>query len=151
MSFHNLFRSDVFSCKMPVEKDVRICLISLPIKVGLFLLCLNAIGSKEKFPCLKLWRSVPLHMWWNKLSGNVIILSRNVHFMQMATFNISNVIGVDPKPFDPSTYVEENYYVTDISGSKRHLPSANIIRWRQVSGPGGKISVSYHAVSCHKM
>ncbi|XP_075516598.1 protein LEO1 homolog isoform X1 [Primulina tabacum] len=64
---------------------------------------------------------------------------------KMATFNISNVIGVDPKPFDPSTYVEENYYVTDTSGSKRHLPSANIIRWRQVSGPGGKISLESNA------
>lgn len=64
---------------------------------------------------------------------------------KMATFNISNVIGVDPKPFDPSTYVEENYYVTDTSGSKRHLPSANIIRWRQISGPGGKISLESNA------
>lgn len=64
MSFHNLIRSDVFSCKMlvgtnarifkmPVEKNAGFCLISLIIKVGLLLL-LNAIGSKEKLPCLKL-------------------------------------------------------------------------------------------------
>ncbi|XP_073142252.1 protein LEO1 homolog isoform X2 [Henckelia pumila] len=64
---------------------------------------------------------------------------------KMATFNISNIIGVDPKPFDPNTFVEENYYVTDTSGSKRHLPSANIIRWRQVSGPDGKISLESNA------
>ncbi|KZV21702.1 hypothetical protein F511_02860 [Dorcoceras hygrometricum] len=64
---------------------------------------------------------------------------------KMATFNISNIIGVDPKPFDPSTYVEENYYVTDTSGSKRHLPSANIIRWRQVTGPDGNISLESNA------
>ncbi|XP_075519450.1 protein LEO1 homolog isoform X1 [Primulina tabacum] len=64
---------------------------------------------------------------------------------KMATFNVSNIIGVDPKPFDPSTYVEENYYVTDTSGTKRHLPFTNIIRWRQVIGADGKISLESNA------
>lgn len=64
---------------------------------------------------------------------------------KMATFNTSNIIGIDPKPFDPSTYVEENYYVTDTSGCKRDLPFTNIIRWRQVTSTDGKISLESNA------
>ncbi|KAI3470587.1 hypothetical protein Pfo_027250 [Paulownia fortunei] len=68
-----------------------------------------------------------------------------VHPDQMATFKISNIIGIDPKPFDPSTYVEEDFYVTDMSGSRRHIPPSNIIRWRKVTNPDATTSVESNA------
>lgn len=67
-----------------------------------------------------------------------------IHVLQMATIKLSNLIGIDPKPFDPMTYVEEDIYVTDASGSKRCIPPANIIRFREIRNPDGTTSVSYY-------
>ncbi|CAA0826877.1 Protein LEO1 homolog [Striga hermonthica] len=64
---------------------------------------------------------------------------------QMAAIRISNIIGIDPKPFDPMTYVEEDLYVTDESGTKRPIPHTNVIRWREVKNPNGKTSVESNA------
>ncbi|KAI3454732.1 hypothetical protein Pfo_011395 [Paulownia fortunei] len=64
---------------------------------------------------------------------------------QMATIKISNLIGIDPKPFDPNTFVKEDFFVTDASGSKRCIPPANIIRWREVRNPDGTTSVESNA------
>ncbi|GFP87440.1 RNA polymerase-associated protein leo1 [Phtheirospermum japonicum] len=63
----------------------------------------------------------------------------------MATIRLSNVIGIDPNPFDPMTYVDEDHYVTDESGSKRCIPHTNIIRWREVKNPDGTTSVESNA------
>lgn len=52
-------------------------------------------------------------------------------------------MGIDPKPFDPKTYVEEDTFVTDESGSKKRIRlENNIVRWRAVKKPDGLTSVS---------
>ena len=52
-------------------------------------------------------------------------------------------MGIDPKPFDPKTYVEEDTFVTDESGSKKRIRlENNIVRWRTVRNPDGTASVS---------
>ncbi|KAK6123091.1 hypothetical protein DH2020_043152 [Rehmannia glutinosa] len=63
---------------------------------------------------------------------------------QMATIKFSNIIAIDPNPFDPATYVEDDFYVTDESGTKKCIPHTNIIRWREVTNPDGTTSVSYY-------
>lgn len=56
---------------------------------------------------------------------------------------VSNIMGIDPKPFDPKTYVEEDTFVTDESGSKKRIRlENNIVRWRTVRNPDGSLSVS---------
>ena len=63
--------------------------------------------------------------------------------MQMSMIKVSNIIGIDPKPFDPETYVEEDAFVTDESGSKKRLSLVNnIVRWRKVRKPDGTTTVS---------
>ncbi|KAK4381273.1 protein LEO1 [Sesamum angolense] len=64
---------------------------------------------------------------------------------QMATINLSSIIGIDPNQFDPATYVEEDFYVTDASGVSRLIPPTNIIRWREVRNPDGTTSVESNA------
>ncbi|KAL2539765.1 Protein LEO1-like protein [Abeliophyllum distichum] len=54
---------------------------------------------------------------------------------------LPNIVGIDPRPFDPSTYVEQDFFATDNSGSRKRIPSKNIIRWRHVKNPNGTISV----------
>lgn len=52
-------------------------------------------------------------------------------------------MGVDPKPFDPKKYVEEDLYVTDESGSKKRIRlENNVVRWRKFKRPDGAASVS---------
>ena len=52
-------------------------------------------------------------------------------------------MGIDPKPFDPKTYVEEDVFVTDESGIKKRIRlENNIVRWRTVKKPDGSIAVS---------
>lgn len=61
----------------------------------------------------------------------------------MNTIKVSNIMGVDPKPFDPKTYVEEDTFVTDESGSNKKIRlENNIVRWRTVRKPNGGTSVS---------
>lgn len=58
-------------------------------------------------------------------------------------------MGIDPKPFDPKTYVEEDHFVTDESGSKRRIRlENNIVRWRRVTNPDGTTSVSELWIHC---
>lgn len=62
---------------------------------------------------------------------------------QMNMIKVSNIMGVDPKPFDPKTYVEEDTFVTDESGNKKRIRlENNIVRWRTVRNPDGTESVS---------
>ncbi|KAL0442162.1 UNVERIFIED_CONTAM: hypothetical protein Sradi_0155100, partial [Sesamum radiatum] len=63
---------------------------------------------------------------------------------QMTTLNLSSIIGIDPNQFDPAMYVEEDFYVTDASGVNRLIPPTNIIRWREVTNPDVKTSVSHY-------
>lgn len=60
---------------------------------------------------------------------------------KMNMIKVSNIMGIDPKPFDPKTYVEEDVFVTDESGSKKRIRlDNNIVRWRTVRKPDGTIS-----------
>ncbi|XP_022853331.1 protein LEO1 homolog [Olea europaea var. sylvestris] len=66
-----------------------------------------------------------------------------VWIFKMHMIKVSNIMGIDPKPFDPKTYVEEDVYVTDESGSKKRIRlENNIVRWRRVKNPDGTTSVS---------
>ncbi|KAF5178473.1 Leo1-like protein [Thalictrum thalictroides] len=56
----------------------------------------------------------------------------------MNMIKVSNIMGIDPKPFDPKTYVEEDMFVTDESGSKKRIRlENNIVRWRNIRKPDG--------------
>ncbi|KAK4486688.1 hypothetical protein RD792_006748 [Penstemon davidsonii] len=57
---------------------------------------------------------------------------------KMHMIKVSNIMGVDPKPFDQHTYVEEDFYVTDESGSKKRIRlENNVVRWRKVKNRNG--------------
>lgn len=61
----------------------------------------------------------------------------------MHLIKVSNIMGIDPRPFDPKTYVEENVFVKDESGSNKRISLVNnIVRWREVKNPDGTTSVS---------
>lgn len=52
-------------------------------------------------------------------------------------------MGIDSKAFDPKTFVEEDIFVTDESGSRKRIRlDNNIVRWRIVQNPDGTESVS---------
>ncbi|KAI8018490.1 hypothetical protein LOK49_LG04G01677 [Camellia lanceoleosa] len=56
----------------------------------------------------------------NRFIANVFIQS-SIYASRflMNMIKVSNIMGIDPKPFDPQTYVEEDIFVADESGSKR--------------------------------
>lgn len=61
----------------------------------------------------------------------------------MNMIKVSNIMGIDPNPFDPKTYVEEKTFVTDESGAKTRIRlENNIVRWRTVRNRDGSKSVS---------
>lgn len=61
----------------------------------------------------------------------------------MNVIKVSNIMGIDPKPFDPKTYVEEDVFVTDESGTKKRIRlEENIVRWRTGRNSDGTTSVS---------
>ena len=61
----------------------------------------------------------------------------------MNMIKVSNTMGIDPKEFDPKTYVKEDTFVTDESGMKKRIRlENNIVRWRTVRNPDGTKSVS---------
>uniref|UniRef100_A0A1D1ZB00 RNA polymerase-associated protein LEO1 n=1 Tax=Anthurium amnicola TaxID=1678845 RepID=A0A1D1ZB00_9ARAE len=54
---------------------------------------------------------------------------------------VSNIMGIEPKPFDPKTYVEEDVFVTDESGAKKRIRlEDNIVRWRRIHNRDGGFS-----------
>ncbi|KAK7247476.1 hypothetical protein RIF29_42359 [Crotalaria pallida] len=60
---------------------------------------------------------------------------------KMNMIKVSNIMGIEPKPFDPETYVEEDTFVTGESGAKRRIRLGNnIVRWRNVINPDGTTS-----------
>ncbi|OVA00791.1 Leo1-like protein [Macleaya cordata] len=65
---------------------------------------------------------------------------------KMNMIRVSNIMGIEPKPFDPKTYVEEDMFVTDESGSKKRIRlENNIVRWRRVRNPDGTMSCESNA------
>ncbi|KAK3015092.1 hypothetical protein RJ639_006654, partial [Escallonia herrerae] len=68
------------------------------------------------------------------------------HPEKMNMIKVSNIMGIDPKPFDHKTYVEEDVFVTDESGSKKRIRlDNNIVRWRTVRKPDGTASYESNA------
>lgn len=62
----------------------------------------------------------------------------------MNMIKVSNIMGIDPKPFDPKTYVEEDIFVTDESGANKRIRlENNIVRWRTVRKPDGTTKVCF--------
>lgn len=56
---------------------------------------------------------------------------------------VSNIMGIEPKPFDPMTYVEEDVFETDESGMKKRIRlEDNNVRWRAIKNRDGTTSVS---------
>ncbi|XP_051115752.1 protein LEO1 homolog isoform X2 [Andrographis paniculata] len=65
---------------------------------------------------------------------------------KMHMIKVSNIMGIDPKPFDPDTYEDEDIYVTDESGSKKRIRlENNVVRWRKVKNPDGTTSIESNA------
>ncbi|GAU44270.1 hypothetical protein TSUD_133150, partial [Trifolium subterraneum] len=65
---------------------------------------------------------------------------------KMNMIKVSNIMGVDPKPFDPKAYEEEDTFVTDEFGNKKRIRlENNIVRWRKVTNPDGTTSVESNA------
>ncbi|GAB4860866.1 hypothetical protein Ancab_036026 [Ancistrocladus abbreviatus] len=65
---------------------------------------------------------------------------------KMNIIRVSNIMGIDPKPFDPKTYVEEDVFVTDESGTKKRIRlENNIVHWRNVKKADGTISCESNA------
>ncbi|KAA8541022.1 hypothetical protein F0562_024840 [Nyssa sinensis] len=68
------------------------------------------------------------------------------HPDKMNMIKISNIMGIDAKPFDPKRYVDEDIVVTDESGSRKRIRlENNIVRWRTVRNPDGKTSYESNA------
>ncbi|KAJ8899161.1 hypothetical protein K2173_011948 [Erythroxylum novogranatense] len=69
-------------------------------------------------------------------------IESEVEMREMNIVKFSSNMGIDPKPFDHKTYVEEEAFVTDGSGAKRRLRlENNIVRWRRVRNPNGTTSI----------
>ncbi|XP_077211382.1 protein LEO1 homolog isoform X2 [Tasmannia lanceolata] len=65
---------------------------------------------------------------------------------KMNMIKVSNIMGIEPKPFDPKTYVEEDVFVTDESGAKKRIRlEDNIVRWRNVRNRDGTMSYESNA------
>ncbi|XP_071702476.1 protein LEO1 homolog [Rutidosis leptorrhynchoides] len=65
---------------------------------------------------------------------------------KMNMIKVSNIMGIDPKPFDPKTFVEEDAFVADDSGhNKRIRLENNIVRYRAVRNPNGTTSYESNA------
>ncbi|KAL5211173.1 hypothetical protein ABZP36_022020 [Zizania latifolia] len=68
------------------------------------------------------------------------------HDLRMNTIKVSNIMGIDPKPFDRKTYVEEDVFVTDDSGTKKRIRlEDNIMWWRTVKNANGMPSCESNA------
>lgn len=65
---------------------------------------------------------------------------------RMNMVKVSNIMGIEPKPFDPKTFVEEDVFVTDESGTKKRIRlEDNIVRWRNVKARDGRTSIESNA------
>ncbi|RID76801.1 hypothetical protein BRARA_B03752 [Brassica rapa] len=58
---------------------------------------------------------------------------------KMNMIKVSNIMGIDPKPFDAKTFVEEDIFESEEPGGKMRIRLANnIVRHRFVKGRDGK-------------
>ncbi|KAK1273203.1 hypothetical protein QJS04_geneDACA008019 [Acorus gramineus] len=65
------------------------------------------------------------------------------HPDKMNMIKVSNIMGIERKPFDPKTYVEEDVFVMDESGARKRIRlEDNIVRWRSVRNRDGSVSMS---------
>uniref|UniRef100_A0ACD6A9C0 Uncharacterized protein n=1 Tax=Avena sativa TaxID=4498 RepID=A0ACD6A9C0_AVESA len=63
---------------------------------------------------------------------------------RMNVIRVSNVVGIDPKPFNPETYAEEDAFNTDESEGKKRI-HLNVVRWRMVKNADGTVSAESNA------
>ncbi|XP_040378550.1 protein LEO1 homolog [Oryza brachyantha] len=65
---------------------------------------------------------------------------------RMNVIKVSNIMGVNPKPFDPETYVEEDASMTDESGGRKKIQlKDNVVRWRISKNDDGTESYESNA------
>lgn len=63
--------------------------------------------------------------------------------LQLNIVRMSNIMNIDMKPFDPTTYEAEEPFTTEVEGKKQHLRlEENVVRWRPVHNRDGDTSVS---------
>ncbi|KAL7601063.1 protein LEO1 homolog isoform X1 [Lactuca sativa] len=68
------------------------------------------------------------------------------HPEKMNMIKVSNIMGIDPKPFDPKTFVEEDAFVADESGNNKRIRlENNIVRYRAVRNANGTTSYESNA------
>ncbi|KAK1296613.1 hypothetical protein QJS10_CPB15g01447 [Acorus calamus] len=68
------------------------------------------------------------------------------HPDKMNLIKVSNIMGIECKPFDPKTYVEEDVFVMDESGARKRIRlEDNIVRWRSVRNRDGSVSYESNA------
>lgn len=64
----------------------------------------------------------------------------------MNMIKVSNIMGIESKPFDPATFVEEDVFVTDESGANKRIRlEDNIVRYRRVKNRDGTTSYESNA------
>ncbi|CAH2044064.1 unnamed protein product [Thlaspi arvense] len=63
--------------------------------------------------------------------------------IKMNMIKVSNIMGIDPKPFDAKTFVEEETFETDESGAKTRIRLGNNIVRHSSSNPLVLLLVSY--------
>lgn len=66
---------------------------------------------------------------------------------KMHIVRVSNIMGIESKPFDPKTYTEEEeHFVTDESGHKQRLRlEDNVARWRRIRDRDGSVKYESNA------
>uniref|UniRef100_A0A0C9RWC4 TSA: Wollemia nobilis Ref_Wollemi_Transcript_9075_2392 transcribed RNA sequence n=1 Tax=Wollemia nobilis TaxID=56998 RepID=A0A0C9RWC4_9CONI len=65
---------------------------------------------------------------------------------KMNIVRVSNIMGIEPKPFDPKTFVEEEVFMTDESGTKKRIRlEDNVVRWREVRNRNGSVTCESNA------
>lgn len=63
---------------------------------------------------------------------------------RLKVIKVSNVVGINPKPFDPETYMEEDDFVTDESNGKKSVHK-NVIHCRMAKNADGTKSLQSNA------
>ncbi|KAH7425482.1 hypothetical protein KP509_11G056600 [Ceratopteris richardii] len=66
---------------------------------------------------------------------------------KMHIVRVSNIMGIESKPFDPKTYIaEEEQFITDEAGQKQRLRlEDNVVRWRKVRDRDGNVKCESNA------
>ncbi|XP_048531830.1 protein LEO1 homolog isoform X2 [Triticum urartu] len=63
---------------------------------------------------------------------------------QLKVIKVSNVMGINPKPFDPETYMEEDDFITDESKGKESV-HMDVVRCRRAKNADGTESLESNA------